>query len=179
MSDLSIRTRRWARALSNLTIVVMVALAGGVLAVLVQPELGRQILLDAAPVGSVDREISTGTIYALLAVGVLSVAVQLILFWNMNGLFRLYAAGDALSAACGDYVRRIGLALLVLPATMVIYGMAASVLLSWDNPVGERQLVVSINMQSMGFFIGGALLLLIGITIRQAADIAEENRGFV
>ena len=49
----------------------------------------------------------------------------------------------------------------------------------WHNPPDQRELTIEFGSHGVGFLIGGALLLIVGVTIRQAADIAEENRGFV
>ena len=55
------------------------------------------------------------------------------MLWQMRCLFLLYGKGEALSTACGDHLRRIGLALLATPIAAVVYGMCASVLLSWPG----------------------------------------------
>ncbi|WP_130409457.1 hypothetical protein [Thalassococcus sp. S3] len=179
MSGLPQRIRRWSQVFAYVTLAAMILIAGVFLLFLFRPALAYDVLVDAAPSVQVAGEIGVTTIYALLAVGALSVAVQLFLLWGMYRLFSLYAAGEALTGECGDCVSRIGAALLALPVASVIYGMASSVLLSWQNPEGQRELTIALSLHSIGFLIGGALLLMVGITIRQAAQVAEENRGFI
>lgn len=173
------RVQRTAAILSYATLVVMSGLVLAANLFLIQPDLARDILVDAAPVTRMDAPPGTGTLYLLQIAGWPVLAVNLWVMWNMYGLFRLYESGDALSPPCALRLRRIGLGLIVLPLLVMAYGAFASVLLTWGNAPGTRELTLAIDVQGMGFVIGGALLLLVGQSMREAAALAEENRGFV
>ena len=52
-------------------------------------------------------------------------------------------------------------------------------LASLANPPGDRVLAVSLAGADLGQVLAGGLMIVIGLTLRDAARIAEENRGFV
>jgi len=68
---------------------------------------------------------------------------------------------------------------MLLPVAAAFYGAVASVLLNWGNGPGARELTLAINVQGLGFVVGGALLMFVGTTIRRASEIAEDYKGFV
>jgi len=146
----------------------------------VVPDFTRSIIMDnmgddltiAAPP-------SLPIVYAVLLVGSITLAVQLFVVWHMRALFGLYAEGEALSRACAVHISKVGLGLLVFPLTAVLFDMAASVLLTMGNPVGERELVLSFDSDEIAGALGGALLLLIGAAMKEATRQAEENRAFI
>ncbi len=171
--------KRTAAILSYATLGLIGLVLLAALVFLVRPDLARGVLIDASPVVRMDTPPGTGTIYAVQAVGWLVLAVILFVLWHIHGLFRLYAQGQALSDPGGRRLRWIGIGLMLLPVAVTIFGAASSVLLSWNNGPGAREVSLGINLQAIGFVIGGALLLFVGMTIREAAEIAEDNRGFV
>lgn len=171
--------KRSATVLSLATLVLMGALILAAVTVLIVPELARDILVDAAPVSRMDVPPGVPVLYGLQAAGWVVLGLNLFVLWHIRNLFRLYSTGDALSIRCGLSLRRIGLGLMLLPLGMVFYGIVSSVLLSWNNGPGARELTLAVSVQSLGFVVGGALLLFVGTTIRDACDIAEENRGFI
>jgi hypothetical protein len=173
------RVQRIASVLSYATLVLMSVLVLAAITFLIQPEMARDILLDAAPVGRMDVPPGAGTLYILQIAGWPVLMLNLVVLWNMYALFCLYAQGDALSPSCGAHLRRIGLGLIVAPFLVMVYGAIASVLLTWENAAGARELTLAIDSQGLGFVIGGALLLFVGMSMREAAALAEENKGFV
>ncbi len=148
-------------------------------ALLALPDVSRNILVDTNPRLTTADVISAPVLYSVHAAGWLVLGVNLYMLWHIYSLFCLYSQNETLSNRCGSHVRRIGLGLILLPVTITVYRAVSSVLLSWHNAPGERELVVSIDVQALGFAIGGTLLMLVGATIREATAIAEENRSFV
>jgi hypothetical protein len=170
------------RSAALLSFVTLLLIGGLILAgatFLFMPELARDILVSAAPVSRMDVPPGVALLYGLQAAGWVVLGLNLFVLWHIHSLFRLYARGDALSSRCGLHLRRIGLGLMLLPPGATFYGIVSSVLLSWGNGPGARELAIAVNVQSLGFLVGGALLLFVGMTIREASEIAEENRGFV
>lgn len=170
---------RIAGVLSYATLFLMSVLVISALVFLIMPDLARDVLLGAMPGVPQDAEITLPLLYGLQAVAWGVLGLNLYVLWHIYALFCLYAMNETLSNRCGHHVRRIGIGLMLFPVAATLYRAAASVLISWNNGPGERELVLAIDVQGLGFAIGGALLVLIGTTIRQATAIAEENRGFV
>ena len=167
-------------ALFWFTCFVMIALVLSFCAFAAMPEFAKDILMRNAPDGlNILVTPSTATIYALLAAGSVTLGLQLFVLWNMCALFRLYAQGQALSAACGAHIARIGAGVIAIPFGGVFYDAASSYLLTRHNPPGEGAVSIGIQGMSIGLMVGGCLMLLIGATMLEAARQADENRSFV
>jgi len=111
---------------------------------------------------------------ALIGLGLIMAAL-----YDLRGLLRLYRRGAALSHAAARRIGRIGAWLLMLAVHGLLAYPILSVLLTMGAPVGERQLVVSVSQAQIGFLLAGGIMTLIGWAMRDAAALAEENRGFV
>ncbi|WP_050930663.1 hypothetical protein [Aestuariivita boseongensis] len=170
---------RIAGVLSYATLLLISILVISALVFLIMPDLARSFLLGSLPAGAPETAVTGPILYGVQAAAWVVLGVNLFVLWHIYCLSSLYAMRETLSDRCGHHVRRIGLGLILFPVVTTAYGALSSVLLSWHNPPGERELVLAINVQGLGFAIGGALLLLIGTTIRHATAIAEENRSFV
>ena len=97
----------------------------------------------------------------------------------MRGLFALYRRGQILTDAAAERIRRIGAALVVLAVAGTLLHTAQALLLTIDNPAGQRHLVLSLSSDSLGFLLSGGLLVVIGWAMREAARAAAENASFV
>lgn len=172
-----ISVARSARFLSFLTLVVMIATVLGVAYFFLDVEAGRAVLLSNAPDLEGAPPLSDGTLRAMLCVGLISVAVQLYLFWQARTLFDLYASENYLSRDCADTIRNLGFGLVALPLVRFLQEPVWSILMT----LGSDDISVSIGVSSngIGYLIGGVLMLLIGWAMLEASRIAEENKSFV
>ncbi len=178
--ELSNRFRVFAKSLFWLTTVAMIALVLLFLTFAVSPEFAKSTLMRNAPNGlTVLVPPSAGTVYALLAAGSIAFGLQLFVLWNMRALLRLYAQGQALSAACGGYIARIGMGVIAIPFGGMFYDAMSSYLLTRHNPAGQGEVAIGIQGTSIGLMVGGGLLLLVGAAMLEAARQADENRSFV
>lgn len=169
-----------ARLSYFLATLAMLGLAVLALGLFMLPELARTLLVNNAPQGlNIAAPPSTFTVYILLLVGCISVAVQLFVLWHMRCLFALYAEGEALSRSCATHISRVGFGLLIYPVAGVLYYMASSVLLTMGNAAGERELAIGFSSFEIAGALGGAMLILIGSAMQEASRQAEENRAFV
>lgn len=173
------RFSRVSGVLAYVTLLFASVLIVSALSFLALPDVSREILVDATPGLTSGSEISPRVLYGVHAAAWLVLGVNLFMLWHVYSLFCLYSQNETLSNRCGLHVRRIGLGLVLLPFAVTVYRAASSVLLSWHNAPGERELVLAIDVQTLGFAIGGVLLMLVGATIREATVIADENRSFV
>ena len=99
--------------------------------------------------------------------------------WNAALLFRDYGAGRVLPAIVGRRLRHFGAALIALPATAFIVRVAGSLLLTMNNPPGQRHIILSADLGSLVLAVAGAILIAAGWGMVEAARIADENRRFV
>lgn len=98
---------------------------------------------------------------------------------HMRGLFRLYRRGDILTDTCAHHILRTGQWLVTLAGTSLLIKPLQTVLMTYDNPPGQRALAIGIDSSMLGFLLAGGLLVAIGWVMREAALVAQENAGFV
>jgi Protein of unknown function (DUF2975) len=115
-----------------------------------------------------------GTLVTLLPVG-----LGLAALWQLWQLFGAFAAGQALTHAAQQHLRRFAIVLLTLAVCEPIYRAAMSVLFSLGNPPGERQLIVSLSSHDYLQVLLALVLLAIAIVMGEAVRVAEENKSFV
>ncbi len=99
--------------------------------------------------------------------------------WNLRALFSCYAGGDVFGGAPSRYIRNVGFAMILNAVLTVFTYSLGSLLLTFDNPKGQRQLVVSLSSDLFFVFLTGGLLLVIGHVLHEAARINNENRQIV
>lgn len=98
---------------------------------------------------------------------------------QMRRLFARYLAGEVLSPACAQHIRRIGLCFVALAGMGVMMPTLQILVLTATNPAGQRALSIAISSDSIGFLLAGGLLTVIGHSMVEAARAAEENAGFI
>jgi hypothetical protein len=99
--------------------------------------------------------------------------------WQVRSLFASFSRGEVFSAGAATYIHRTGIVILASPILNIVFGAIISVLLTYDNPAGSRQLAVSMSSGAIGLVIIGGLLIVIGWTMLEAARLQEENKQFV
>lgn len=171
------RIRRIAAVMSIATVVVAVLLAGA--GVYVAVDLSA--LSTALQTAGVDISMATGGAARaiIVALGLPAIALILWSLWNAFWLFRAYQAGDVVSVEIGRRIRAMGIALVAFPVVTTVTGTLSSMVASWGAAAGSGQIVVSISSQSVIMAITGAMLVMVGWSMVEAARIAEENRQFV
>jgi hypothetical protein len=115
----------------------------------------------------------------MAAVSVLPVAVALALLWQLWGLFGEYRHGAVFSERALRCLGRFASALVVLGLVQPLARALGSVAVSWDNPPGQRQLMVTISSNDYALVLVALVFLAIARVMREAARAAEENEGFV
>lgn len=167
--------RRLIFVLQALCLVAMVALPLAQVAALLSPDAWR----GAAFSGIAVSEPGAGRRAALLAVSLVPTAA---LLWALLSVWRLlacYGRGDIFGPRCSLLIRRAGQALLAFAALRLLTHPVLAVLLTAGNPPGQRAVALSVSHADLGLVLGGGLLLVIGWVMGRAADLAEDNAGFV
>jgi len=109
----------------------------------------------------------------------LPLAVTLCGLWNVRMLFGCYARGEVFSPAPAAFIRNLGLVMLASVGVSLLMPIAGSLLLTYDNPAGSRQLSIGVSSDTYMLVLLGGLFLVIGWVMREAARISEENSRFV
>lgn len=100
-------------------------------------------------------------------------------FVNLARLFGRFAAGDLFDAENAVRLRRFAISLLaVVPAKVVAHALL-SVWLTRALPPGSRQLQISVSSDDIVLCAVGLLMVALATVLREAAEIADENRQFV
>jgi hypothetical protein len=107
------------------------------------------------------------------------IGLGLFVLWRLWQLFAEYARGRALGRPALARLRSFARALLAWVIAKPLVGAAMSVLMTWDNPPGQRQLVLSFSSDDYLMVLLAAVLLCIAHVMHTAVQAAEENEGFV
>lgn len=128
--------------------------------------------LGAAPFTAVDR-------IGGYAISMLPTAIGIWGFLNLARLFGRFAAGDLFDADNADRLRRFAISLLAVVPAKVLAHALLSVWLTRDLPPGSRQLQISFSSDDIVLFAIGLLMVALATVLREAAEVADENRQFV
>jgi uncharacterized membrane protein len=112
-------------------------------------------------------------------VGVLATYPLVATFLGMRRLFGRYRRGEILSDACAADILRIGQALFAVAAMTVFVPTLQILILSWNNGPGAHIVYLGVEGSTLGFLLSGGLLIVIGWVMREAAQVAEDAKGFV
>ena len=128
--------------------------------------------LDMATFSTVDR-------VGGYAISMLPAALGIWGFLNLARLFGRFAAGDLFDAENAVRLRRFAVSLLAVVPMKVVAHALLSVWLTRDMPPGSRQLQISFSSDDVVLFAIGVLMVALATVLREAAEIAEENRQFI
>lgn len=107
------------------------------------------------------------------------VAIGLALLWQLWALFGEYLRGAVFSARALQCLNRFAWLLLALSFTQPLSQALMSVAVSWDNPPGQRVLMVHLSSNDYALALGALVFIAIARVMTEAARVAEENEGFV
>ncbi|MCH2250626.1 MAG: DUF2975 domain-containing protein, partial [Cognatishimia sp.] len=98
---------------------------------------------------------------------------------NMRRLFAHYSQGHVLTFESARLLHRIGRFLLTVALLRLVSYPVLSVLLTLGNPEGQRQLSMALTEGDIGFLIAAGFVFLVGTAMHEAAQNAEDIKGFV
>ncbi|MCE7999213.1 MAG: DUF2975 domain-containing protein [Rhodobiaceae bacterium] len=107
------------------------------------------------------------------------ISITLFALYNLQKLFSLYAIGKFFEPANVRCFRNMGWALVAVVPVDILFNAALSVLLSFDQPAGERMLAVSMSSDDIGLAVVGAVIIIVSWVMAEAVKLAEENAQIV
>jgi hypothetical protein len=171
------------RNVSRVMVVVTMMLALLLAAVDIWLWVDRSILVDAARRQFVLSEVeivpTSGMVTGGLVLAQLSFALALWALWNVLALFRGYRDGAVFTVDAGRRLRHLGVALCAFPFVQALVSSLGSVLLTLDNPPGQRHLAIAFEGSHLIVAVVGALLIVVGWVLAEAAGVADDNRQIV
>jgi len=168
-----------AKWLHVATLFYMVVLPVGVVVSLIIAPVDVQTAQARIATVAVSQNATQAQLWIAVVLQCLPVVVLLWTLNQMRLLFVSYRRKDVLTDACARLVQRIGFGFLGLAIVPFALIPVQSVLLSWANPAGQRSLTVGFTTDMLGFALAAGLLIVIGWAMRDASDVAAENRAFV
>ena len=99
--------------------------------------------------------------------------------WIVRTLFTRLAVGRVFEPETGVLLRRFGKALLLYAALTPIVTALMALLVTMNNPAGERYLKFGVSDHEIVLALVGTLILVIGSVMADAARIADDNRQII
>jgi hypothetical protein len=117
----------------------------------------------------------------LAAAGVSALPLALVLLgvWQAKRCFEQFAKGEVFTAQAVGCLRRFAGWVAAAVFAAIFAGMVISVLLTWNNPPGSRQLALSFSSTQVFTLFFAALVWLMADVIGQGQALADENKQFV
>ncbi|MFZ5963092.1 DUF2975 domain-containing protein [Thalassococcus sp. BH17M4-6] len=179
MTSLPTDTRRFAEFLRY------AALAGIVIVVLswgwtvLDPQRLADARAEELGLDRVGAALGPGARILLLVMAALSGAAVIATLIPAARLCRAYSRDAALSVEAAAAISGIGCGLVAQAAMGVLRRTGDTLALTLGAPAGERTLALGFGSTDLGLALAASLMLMIGLVMRQAVDIARDNAGFV
>ncbi|MFJ6324916.1 MULTISPECIES: hypothetical protein [unclassified Rhizobium] len=173
------RRRRWARIMSGSTVAGMVFTVAAMIWIWIDKSTVQTMLAPYLGIAGSPVTVTLATQLMGLALSAPPAALLVYLLLQARAIFTGFIAGRAITDIAAARVWRIGMILIAKGLLLPFWRMAASVLITFGNPPGQRLAALTISLDDILWAIVGGLLVAIGWTLREAARIADENANFV
>jgi len=117
--------------------------------------------------------------WSAAALSIFPLSVSLYALYNLQKLFSLYAAGKFFDPENVRCFRNMGWALVAVVPVDILFNAALSVLLSFDQPAGERMLAVSMSSDDIGIAVVGAVIIIVSWVMAEAVELSKDNAQIV
>lgn len=177
MSLISTRAGRWLAPFAQLLAVLFLLvnlLLWGVPAWAEYVARSLSGLAAATPLALTPGAKLLGGALSTLHLGILAYAL-----FAIAGIFRVFAAGEWLRPEISGRLHRFGLALLLFGASTPLVRLSMALIVTFQNPEGQRALAISFSGNDFVIALIGVLMVMLGYAFREVAAIAEDNRQIV
>ncbi|MEH6530993.1 MAG: DUF2975 domain-containing protein [Photobacterium frigidiphilum] len=90
-------------------------------------------------------------------------------------LFRNYEQNEIFTLENANYYQKLGYSVFYWVGASVVYGALMSVILSFNNPPGERMLAISFVGMDFLTIVFGFIVLIISWVMKEGYTLADEN----
>ena len=98
---------------------------------------------------------------------------------RLRRLFMLYGQGQVFTAETARCIRGFALAIMLHAAVSPIIGGLLSIVLTMNNPPGERALTISLSSHELALLFLGGCLLVISWVMVESSRLADDNAQIV
>jgi hypothetical protein len=132
-----------------------------------------------APIPNIPDTLDLPTRLLAGAIGLLQASIAVFAVWRLRQLFGLYAQGLIFTTENTRCMRHFAAAVVAFAIAKPITGALLSVVLTMNNPPGQRQLAISAGSSELTtLFIGGVFLIIAWI-MDEAREMAEEQAEII
>ena len=178
MSNLN-RIRRAARVMSGICLFFMYALPLGLALIWINFEAIGPQMMGQLPAQIRFETLGFGTLLAGFAISMIPASVLIYGLVQLRRLFRNYSRGVIFSREQAARLRRFALASMLSVGLQIVSNSLLSVLLTFNNPPGMRQLAVSVSSDQLGTIFLGGVFLIIAWIMGEGSRLAEDNAQIV
>jgi hypothetical protein len=172
------RLRRTTTFVRTLIVLGAVALLAHTAWAWISPERALEEFTKISATPHVDRITLQaqvlGALWTLLPVGI--ILLGLLRLWQLFSEFR---EGRVFSLRALASLRGFARCLVASAVVAPIYGSVLSVIVTWVNGPGRRELTLQVSSDDYTLLLLGAVLLALSSVMTEAARVAEDNAGFV
>jgi hypothetical protein len=173
------RTSLWMRALIAIGALILVLVPG--IFWTAEPDVLQKAAADLLPATAQPSRftITPGIKAWVMAVVALSVALGLYALLQAWHLFGAYGRGVVFGPEASARLRRLAWALMAAALVRPLTKTVVVLLLTWHNPPGQRQLVISLSWEDYLSLLFGGLLFAMSWAMAEARRLEQENASFV
>lgn len=173
------RMSLWMRALIALGALILVLLP--VFFWSAEPAVLHKAAADLFPASAPPGRFTITPEVRVWVIGIvaLSVALGLYALLQVWHLFGAYGRGVVFGPEASQRLRRLAWALIATAFLRPLVKTVVVLLLTWNNPPGQRQLVVGLAWEDYLSLLFGGLLLAMSWAMAEARRLEQENAGFV
>ncbi len=137
-------------------------------------------LLEFAKGGAL--QLDTIQPWQIISSALYSVGATLVLvlgLWNLRLLFNNFKRGEFFGEPSTRALHVLSQVLLISAVLKCLSSAVLSVLLTWNNPAGEKALVICFGSNELWMLFIAATFLAITWTFKEGQKLAQENAEFV
>lgn len=128
---------------------------------------------------SINRQLSVATLAIALIVSFIPIFVALFGIVNLKKLFALYEKEIIFSNQNAVYILRFGYSLIALVVANIVFIALISIILTFNDPSGNRMVVFQLEAQNFAMLIIGAVVVLISWVMKEATILKDEQKYIV
>lgn len=112
-------------------------------------------------------------------IGTTPALIFVLAMWEARGLFRELRFGTLFGQTVTRHLLRLGWLALVAALGGVVVRLLVGLVLTWDNPEGQRQLILAIGTNEITAMIAGLLFLAFALVVNEARRLEDDSRSIV
>jgi hypothetical protein len=167
-----------AKWMSRVSALFAALTAAGYVYIFVDPKLALRVVSENA-LADLPGEVGSIQYLLLFLVGAVPVSLFIAALLSARRFFACYVSGQLFPENSSAEVSRMGKLFLLLAILGPIIRMVAVLVITWTNPPGQKQLVLSLSTSDGLLIVLSGLLLMIGHVLAEANWLSEDNKQII